>query len=39
MVARLEEQGLVNRHRQPSGDLRPLARKPGALARFLESRE
>ena len=38
-IARLEDQGIVSRQRKPSGDLRPLAKKRGALARFLESRE
>lgn len=38
-IARLEDQGIVGHRRRPTGDLRPLARKPGALARFLESRE
>ncbi len=38
-VARLEEQGVLSRPRKPGGRLRPLARRPGALRRFLESRE
>ena len=38
-IARLEDRGLLSRSRKPTGDLRPLAKKPGALARFLESRE
>lgn len=38
-IARLEDQGIVSRQHKPVGDLRPLAKKPGALARFLESRE
>ena len=38
-IARLEEQGVLGRPPKPSGPLRPLARKPGALRRFLESRE
>jgi prevent-host-death family protein len=37
-LARLEDQGLLGRARKPIGKLRPLAKKPGALARFLESR-
>jgi prevent-host-death family protein len=36
---RLEDQGLLSRTRTPTGPLRPLVRKPGALARFLASRE
>jgi prevent-host-death family protein len=35
----LEEQGLLGRARKPTGSLRPLAKKPGALARFLEDRD
>jgi prevent-host-death family protein len=38
-VARLEEQGVLGRPGKPRGPLRPLARKRGALRRFLESRE
>jgi prevent-host-death family protein len=38
-LPRLEDQGILSRARKPTGPLRPLARKPGALARFLESRE
>ncbi len=38
-IARLEEQGILGRPARPTGPLRPLARKPGALKRFLESRE
>jgi prevent-host-death family protein len=38
-LARLEEEGVIGRGQKPSGRLRPLTRKPGALARFLESRE
>lgn len=38
-LERLEEEGVVGRHGAPSGPLGPLARKPGALARFLASRE
>jgi len=36
---RLEDEGVVGRHRPPAGHLGPIARKPGALTRFLESRE
>jgi prevent-host-death family protein len=35
----LEDEGVLGRHAAPSGPLGPLARKPGALTRFLESRE
>jgi prevent-host-death family protein len=38
-LKRLEDQGLLSRARTPTGPLKPLARKPGALARFLDSRE
>ena len=38
-LPRLEDQGILSRARKPSGPLQPLTRKPGALARFLESRE
>lgn len=38
-LGRLEEQGLLGRPQKPTGRLRPLARKPGALARFLEERD
>ena len=38
-VKRLEDQGLLSRARTPTGPLKPLIRKPGALARFLDSRE
>jgi prevent-host-death family protein len=38
-LKRLEDQGRLSRARTPTGPLRPLARKPGALARFLDSRE
>jgi antitoxin (DNA-binding transcriptional repressor) of toxin-antitoxin stability system len=38
-LRRLEDQGLVSRAPKPTGPLRPLTKKPGALARFLESRE
>lgn len=38
-LRRLEDQGLVSRVQKPTGPLKPLVRKPGALARFLESRE
>ena len=38
-LVRLEDRGILSRTRKPTGNLRPLARKPGALSRFLESRE
>ena len=38
-LARLEDEGVLSRNRKPTGALRPLAKKPGALARFLGSRE
>ena len=38
-LRRLEDRGVLSRARKPTGPLRPLVRKPGALARFLESRE
>lgn len=37
-VRELEERGLL-RKREGEGSLRPLARLPGALRRFLESRD
>lgn len=38
-LARLEDEGILSRAGKPAGSLRPLAKRPGALARFLESRE
>jgi hypothetical protein len=38
-LGRLEDQGILGRGRPTAGTLRPLAKKPGALKRFLESRE
>lgn len=38
-VERLEDLGILSRAAEPKGDLKPLARRPGALARFLEARE
>ena len=38
-LERLAEEGLVSKAGPPRGRLVPLARKRGALARFLESRE
>jgi prevent-host-death family protein len=37
-LRRMEEQGVLGRPKKPVGTLRPLAKKPGALARFLEER-
>ncbi len=39
VVARLEDQGVLSPRRAQRGNLRPLAKRRGALARFLESRE
>ena len=40
-MARLEDQGILSPKfsTKPAAPLRPLAKKPGALKRFLESRE
>ncbi len=38
-LAQLEDEGILSHAPKPAGNLRPLARKRGALARFLESRE
>jgi prevent-host-death family protein len=38
-LKQLEDQGVLSRPQPSRGPLRPLARKPGALARFLGSRE
>jgi prevent-host-death family protein len=38
-LGRLEDQGILSRARKPTGPLKALSKKPGALARFLESRE
>jgi len=38
-VGKLEEEGVLSARRRPTGPLRSLAKKPGALARFLDSRE
>jgi prevent-host-death family protein len=38
-IARLEDRGIISHRRRPTGALRSLAKKPGALARFLGSRE
>lgn len=39
LVRRHEERGTIESHSEPTGPLRALARRPGALARFLESRD
>jgi len=38
-LRRLEDQGLLSPAETPIGPLKALVRKPGALARFLASRE
>lgn len=38
-LGKLEDQGILSRHPGRIGPLRAVARKPGALKRFLESRE
>ena len=38
-LARLEDQGVLARATKTRAHLRPLAKRPGALKRFLESRE
>ena len=38
-LKRLEDEGVLSPYRPPTGPLRPLAKRPGALARFLGSRE
>jgi prevent-host-death family protein len=38
-IAQLEDEGLLSPRRDPRGALQPLARRAGALRRFLESRE
>ncbi len=35
----LEEEGVLSRPAKPVGRLTPIARRPGALRRFLDSRE
>lgn len=35
----LEEQGVLSRPVAPEAEMKPIARKPGALKRFLESRD
>lgn len=39
IVSELEDQGIVSRAATPSGRPKPMAKRPGGLARFLESRE
>jgi prevent-host-death family protein len=38
-LKRLEDHGLLSRVRTPTGPLKSIVKKPGALARFLSSRE
>ncbi len=38
-IARLEDEGVLSHPSNPVGRLEPIAKKPGALRRFLESRE
>lgn len=38
-LRRLEEQGLIGPPASPKGKLEPIADRPGALERFLESRD
>jgi prevent-host-death family protein len=38
-LARLEDEGILGVQRRPTGALQSLARRRGALSRFLESRE
>ena len=38
-LGELAEQGIVDRPAAPTGRLEPIAKKPGALKRFLEARE
>ena len=38
-LRRLEEQGVVGPPASPKGKLEPIADRPGALKRFLESRD
>lgn len=35
----LEDRGILSPHREPTGPLKPIARMPGALKQFLESRD
>ena len=38
-LEKLEDEGKIDRKATPTGRLRAIAKKPGALARFLGSRE
>ncbi len=38
-IGRLEEEGVLSQPHNTGGRLEPIAKKPGALTRFLESRE
>lgn len=35
----LEARGIITPRKEPRGPLRPIAKRPGALKRFLESRD
>jgi len=37
-LRQLEEEGIISLPTEPRGELRPVAERPGGLARFLESR-
>lgn len=39
VLERLEDEGVVSRARKPASKMKPVAKRPGALKRFLESRE
>lgn len=39
ILRRAEEEGLLTKASRRPGNFRPIARRPGALARFLKSRE
>lgn len=38
-LKKLEEEGIITPAKKPRGPLRPIAKRPGALKRFLESRD
>ena len=38
-LKRLEDRGAIRHSEERTGPLKPIARKPGALSRFLDSRE
>lgn len=35
----MERRGVISRYCEPTGDLKPIATRPGALKRFLKSRD